>query len=62
MQIILFVGLLELFSESDYILKKSNMKHYMAGGKPGPRERSGTLLGYRLSCFSNGNDARNLML
>jgi len=34
-QIILFVGLLELFSESDYILKKSNMKHYMAGGKPG---------------------------
>ena len=34
-QIILFVGLLELFSESDYILQKSNMKHYMKGGKPG---------------------------
>jgi hypothetical protein len=34
-QIILFVGLLEVFSESDYVLEKSGMKHYMRGGKPG---------------------------
>jgi len=34
-QIILFVGFLELFSEADFILKKDGKKHYMKGGKPG---------------------------
>jgi len=34
-QILLFVGLLEICSESTYILEQSGMKHYMKGGKPG---------------------------
>jgi len=34
-QIITFVGLLELLSESSYALEKSGAKHYMKGGKPG---------------------------
>jgi hypothetical protein len=34
-QIITFVALLELLSESSYALEKSGQKHYMKGGKPG---------------------------
>jgi len=34
-QILLFVGFLEITSESNYILEQSGMKHYMKGGKPG---------------------------
>merc|ERR1719478_143549 len=34
-QILLFVGFLEICSESTYILEQSGMKHYMKGGKPG---------------------------
>merc|ERR1719261_1891910 len=35
LQILLFVGFLEISSESTYILEQSGMKHYMKGGKPG---------------------------
>jgi len=34
-QILLFVGFLEICSESKYILEQSGNKHYMSGGKPG---------------------------
>jgi len=34
-QIILFVGILEVFSEHSYILEAQGQKHYMRGGKPG---------------------------
>merc|ERR1719478_167072 len=34
-QILLFVGFLEICSESTYILEQSGNKHYMSGGKPG---------------------------
>merc|ERR1719478_1748888 len=34
-QILLFVGFLEICSESTYILGESGNKHYMSGGKPG---------------------------
>merc|ERR1719478_3823 len=34
-QILCFVGFLEIMSESNYILEQSGMKHYMRGGKPG---------------------------
>jgi len=35
MQIIWFVGFLEIWSENNYILASSGLKHYMRGGKPG---------------------------
>jgi hypothetical protein len=35
MQIILFVGFLEFWSENNYILQSSGQAHYMRGGKPG---------------------------
>merc|ERR1740122_58315 len=35
LQIIWFVGFLEFWSESQYILASSSMTHYMRGGKPG---------------------------
>merc|ERR1719217_666228 len=35
LQILLFVGFLEICSESTYILEQSGNKHYMSGGKPG---------------------------
>merc|ERR1719460_1876299 len=35
LQILLFVGFLEIMSESTYVLEQSGMKHYMKGGKPG---------------------------
>jgi len=34
-QILLFVGFLEICGESTYILEQSGMKHYMKGGKAG---------------------------
>jgi len=34
-QILLFIGLLEIISESSSILEMSDNKHYMKGGKPG---------------------------
>jgi len=34
-QILLFVGFLEICSESKYILEQSGNSHYMSGGKPG---------------------------
>ncbi len=34
-QIITFVGFLELWSESSYVLKEEGESHYMRGGKPG---------------------------
>jgi len=34
-QILLFVGFLEICSESTYILEQNGNKHYMSGGKPG---------------------------
>jgi hypothetical protein len=35
LQIIGFVGFLEVFSEHSFILEKQGEKHYMRGGKPG---------------------------
>merc|ERR1711990_126604 len=35
LQILLFVGGLELWSENSYVLGLSGEKHYMRGGKPG---------------------------
>jgi len=34
-QILAFIGLLELYSETTYFLNKSGEKHYVLGGKPG---------------------------
>merc|ERR1719198_1311333 len=34
-QILLFIGFLEIMSESNYVLEQSGNKHYMKGGKPG---------------------------
>ena len=34
-QILSFIGFLELMSESTYVLEQSGNKHYMSGGKPG---------------------------
>merc|ERR1719313_1787017 len=34
-QILLFIGFLELMSESTYVLEQSGNKHYMKGGVPG---------------------------
>merc|ERR1712216_890462 len=35
LQILLFIGFLEMISESSSILEMSDNKHYMRGGKPG---------------------------
>jgi len=35
LQIILFIGFLEVYSEHSFILKKQGQAHYMRGGKPG---------------------------
>merc|ERR1712224_350865 len=35
LQIILFVGFLEFWSENNYVLASSGQTHYMRGGKPG---------------------------
>jgi len=35
LQIILFVGILDVYSEHSFILEKQGQKHYMRGGKPG---------------------------
>jgi len=34
-QILCFIGFLEIMSESKYVLEQSGNKHYMSGGKPG---------------------------
>jgi len=34
-QILCFIGILEIFSESKYILEQDGKAHYMSGGKPG---------------------------
>jgi hypothetical protein len=35
LQIILFIGFLEFWSENNYVLASSGQTHYMRGGKPG---------------------------
>ena len=35
LQIVVFVGFLEVYSEHSFILEKQGEKHYMKGGKPG---------------------------
>merc|ERR1719201_871013 len=34
-QILLFIGFLEFWSENNFVLQSSGMNHYMRGGKPG---------------------------
>jgi len=43
-QILCFIGLLEVFSESTTILALSDNKHYMSGGKPGAFPKINTFL------------------
>jgi len=43
-QILSFIGLLELFSETSTILEMSDNKHYMRGGKPGAFPKINTFL------------------
>jgi len=35
LQIILYIGFLEVYSEHSFIIEKQGQKHYMRGGKPG---------------------------
>merc|ERR1719440_621794 len=44
LQILGFVGFLELCSESSYILGESGNKHYMKGGKPGAFPKLGNVM------------------